>query len=144
MAIIHHCSEVGIAADLAAKLREIETAHLEDLRAIWRQHYGPPTKLRSLAFLRLMLAWRLQADAYGTKLDSAAKRQMKRKAPAQPVGRELGLGAKLSREHEGRLIEVVVEEDGFRWDGRLYRSLSAVATAATGTRWNGPRFFGLK
>jgi hypothetical protein len=42
------------------------------------------------------------------------------------------------------MIEAIVETDGFRFDGRLYRSLSAVAEAATGTRWNGPRFFGLR
>ena len=41
-------------------------------------------------------------------------------------------------------IEVVVEADGFRWEERTYPSLSAIARAATGTRWNGPRFFGLR
>lgn len=42
------------------------------------------------------------------------------------------------------MIEAIVETDGFRFEGRLYRSLLAVAEAATGTRWNGPRFFGLR
>ncbi len=59
-------------------------------------------------------------------------------------GRAYGLGAILRRTWQGRQIEVVVEADGFRFDGRLFVSLSAVARAATGTRWNGPRFFGLR
>ena len=62
----------------------------------------------------------------------------------QPEGLELGVGARLRREWRGRTVEVVVEEDGFRWEERLYPSLSAAATAIAGTRWNGPRFFGLR
>lgn len=42
------------------------------------------------------------------------------------------------------MIEAIVEADGFRFEGRRYSSLSAIAEAATGTRWNGPRFFGLR
>ena len=48
------------------------------------------------------------------------------------------------REHEGVLHRVVVEQDGFAWNGATYESLSAVARAITGTNWNGPRFFGLR
>ena len=62
----------------------------------------------------------------------------------QAEGLELGVGARLRREWRGRTVEVVVEEDGFRWEERLYPSLSAAATAIAGTRWNGPRFFGLR
>jgi hypothetical protein len=51
---------------------------------------------------------------------------------------------RLSRNWKGREVEVVVEEQGFRWDDQLYPSLSAAATAIAGTRWNGPRFFGLR
>jgi hypothetical protein len=56
----------------------------------------------------------------------------------------LGIGAKLRRNWQGQTVEMVVEEDGFRWNGRTYRSLSAAATAIAGSRWNGPRFFGLR
>jgi hypothetical protein len=41
-------------------------------------------------------------------------------------------------------VEVMVMEDGFAWNGQTYDSLSKVAFAITGTRWNGPRFFGLR
>ena len=48
------------------------------------------------------------------------------------------------REWKGRQHRVMVMTDGVAWNGKTYRSLSAVAFAMTGTRWNGPRFFGLR
>lgn len=45
---------------------------------------------------------------------------------------------------QGRVLEATVDTNGFRFEGQHYRSLSAIAEAATGTRWNGPRFFGLR
>ena len=56
----------------------------------------------------------------------------------------LGVGARLRREWQGRTVEAEVEAAGFRWQGKLYPSLSAAASAIVGTRWNGPRFFGLR
>lgn len=59
-------------------------------------------------------------------------------------GQDLGAGATLRRGWNGREEVVTVVEHGFDWSGRKFRSLSAVATAIAGTRWNGPRFFGLR
>jgi Protein of unknown function (DUF2924) len=56
---------------------------------------------------------------------------------------ELRPGTLLTREWDGHLQRVVVLADGFTWNGKTYRSLSKVAFAITGSRWNGPRFFGL-
>jgi hypothetical protein len=53
-------------------------------------------------------------------------------------------GTRLSREWNGRIERVAVSADGFTWNGKTYPSLSKVAFAITGTRWNGPRFFGLR
>jgi hypothetical protein len=50
----------------------------------------------------------------------------------------------LARQYRGRLIEVTVLPKGFEWEGRVFRSLSAVAQAVTGAHWNGHLFFGLK
>ena len=72
------------------------------------------------------------------------KRKLARTGPVQAEGLELGVGAILHRQWQGEVVEVVVEMDGFRWKGKSYPSLSAVATAISGTRWNGPRFFGLR
>jgi hypothetical protein len=52
-------------------------------------------------------------------------------------------GAKLMREWRGETITVLVLEDGFEWGGKRWRSLSMIAREITGTRWSGPRFFGI-
>jgi hypothetical protein len=57
---------------------------------------------------------------------------------------ELLQGAILTREWNGHVHRVMVVEDGFAWEGRTYDSLSRAAFAITGTKWNGPRFFGLR
>jgi hypothetical protein len=57
---------------------------------------------------------------------------------------ELRPGILLTREWNGHLQRIMVLADGFSWNGKTYRSLSKVAFAITGARWNGPRFFGLR
>ena len=86
---------------------------------------------------------RLQAEELGG-LDVDTWRLLSRKGPVQAEGLNLGIGARLTRQWQGRTHEVIVEADGFRWEGQSYKSLSAAATAIAGSRWNGPRFFGLR
>jgi hypothetical protein len=127
-------------------VREVEARaglDLDGLRAAWRVRYGCPPPLRSVELLRLMLAWRVQAEAFGA-LDRETRRRLRRRGATEAEGLTLGVGARLRREWQGRVIEVEVEATGFRWQGTLYPSLSAAATAIAGTRWNGPRFFGLR
>lgn len=116
---------------------------LEGLRAAWRTRYGAPPKLRAVELLRQMLAWRMQAQVQGG-LDRETKRQLKRRGAIRSEGLACGVGTRLRREWQGRIVEVEVEVEGFRWEGKLFPSLSAAATAIAGTRWNGPRFFGLR
>ena len=127
-------------------VREVEALadlDLEGLRGAWRARYGAPPPLRSVDLLQLMLAWRIQAGLWGG-LDRKSRRQLKRRGAVETEGLELGVGARLRREWKGRIVEVEAEASGFRCEGSLYPSLSAVATAIAGTRWNGPRFFGLR
>ncbi|MCK0127512.1 DUF2924 domain-containing protein [Erythrobacter sp. F6033] len=124
-------------------VREIAAMDLEELRAEWRRRYGVPPILRSKPIMRLMLAWRVQTEAYGG-IDAETRKALSRTGSAQPEGRQLGVGAVFTRTWKGREIKVVVEEEGFRWEDELYPSLSAAATAIAGSRWNGPRFFGLR
>ena len=129
-------------------MREVEALagiDLEGLRAVWSIRYCRPPPLRSVELPRLMLAWRLQAEALGA-LDRETRRRLKRRGAIEAEGLALGVGARLRREWQGRIVEVEVEVEasGFRWQGTHYPSLSAAATAIAGTRWNGPRFFGLR
>jgi hypothetical protein len=130
-------------ADLDRLIDSIECMNLDELRSLWGRRYGPPPPLRSVPIMRMVLAWRIQSEALG-ELDASTRRMLARSGAPDPEGKHLGIGARLTRHWQGRQIEVVVEERGFRWDDRLFPSLSAVATAIAGSRWNGPRFFGLR
>ena len=125
------------------RIEALARLDLEALRAVWAEQFGPPPALRSPERLRLVLAWCIQATAHGG-LDADTRRALARTGPVRLEGLDLGVGARLTRTWKGRKVEVVVEEEGFCWEGRRYPSLSAVATAIAGTRWNGPRFFGLR
>ena len=141
---------------------EDEIAHLRGLdlsglRSRWRsvfQRSAPAHLTRHLLFA--VIAYRFQADCFGD-LDHATKQVLdrtvaKEAGPAMSVRlasfdqkrTELTPGTVLVREWDRRSQRVMVMADGFAWNGRTYESLSKVAFAITGTRWNGPRFFGLR
>lgn len=130
---------VGVRAEVEA----LERLDLDGLRKFWRERFGVPPAIRSPDYLRLMLAWRMQAAALGG-IERGHRRQLASSGTLEPEGRSLGVGARLTRDWQGRIVEVIVEDAGFRWEGHSYKSLSAAATAIAGTRWNGPRFFGLR
>jgi len=130
------------AERVTQEVRALEALDLHSLRDEWRKRYGEPPKMRSRELLARLLAWRIQADAFGG-LDPATIRLLKsdRLPPPRPMFEP---GERLIREWHGRRHEVDVLENGFRYNGAEYRSLSHVARAITGTRWNGLRFFGLR
>ena len=125
----------------AAIVAELVDMSLTGLRAEWQRRYGSPPKHRAADLLRRVLAWRIQADAFG-HLDAATWRILSNeqnvlRPTAQP-------GMRLAREWAGRRYEVVVIESGVVFEGQTFGSLSEVARHITGRRWNGPRFFGLR
>jgi DUF2924 family protein len=141
------------------KTLDIEIARLRDLdirglQARWHNALGrrpPPHLPRHLMFR--VLAYRLQADRLGD-LDAGSQRLLDGAGPADDAARrameldrrttDLRPGTMLAREWNGRMQRVAVLADSFAWNGKTYPSLSKVAHAITGTRWNGPRFFGLR
>lgn len=127
---------------ISQDVRALERLDLHGLRDEWRRRYGEPPKMRSTELLARLLAWRIQVDAFGG-LDAATVRMLER-GPIPARKPSLAPGTRLSREWQGRRHDVDVLEQGFRYDGRDYRSLSHIARAITGTRWNGLRFFGLR
>ena len=141
-------------AAIENKIAHLRGLDLGGLRARWRSLTGraAPPHLPKALLLRV-LAYRVQAAALGD-LDKATVRLLGRiaaearsgKRVEVPVPDRAGLkpGTVLVREWEGRPQRVMVLADGFAWNGGTYASLSLVARAITGTRWNGPRFFGLR
>jgi hypothetical protein len=127
-----------------------EVARLFDLDrpaclALWRARNGEEVpKHLSLLLMQRILAYDLQVDAFGG-LPNKTRRTLRAEKSGAASGRggRIAPGARLVREWNGRTYEVEVLVDGFAWKGRRFRSLSAIAREITGTRWSGPRFFGV-
>ena len=124
-----------------AEIRLIETMSLQELRGMWKARWGLAPRFRSVDLLRRLIAWRLQTEVFGD-LDNDTRMQLRRTAIPQPTG--LPPGSRLTREYRGKLHQVDVGDHTFNYQGTTYASLSAIARRITGTRWNGPRFFGLR
>jgi hypothetical protein len=131
------------AASIEQEVAALETLDLNGLREVWRARFGPPPKLRSVELLRLNIAWRIQAEAFGG-LDADMRRRLRRASGGGDVADRLEPGTRLTREWKGSPHEVVVGEDGYLYAGRSWKSLSEIGREITGVRVNGPRFFGLR
>src|SRR5438045_4568053 len=134
-----------------ARLRDLDVG---DLRRRWDAVFGRrphPNLPRHLLFR--VLTYRLQADHLGD-LDAETVRLLDRSGSPEMAGQravrmgehtaELRPGTMLGREWNGQMHRVAVLTQGFAWNGKTYRSLTKVALAITGTRWGGPKFFGLR
>ena len=129
--------------DVRQEVEVLERLNLYQLRDTWAERFGPAPRFRSVELFRLMLAWRIQAAASGG-LDPATRKALRASGPVVAEGQDLGVGAILRRQWQGQEVCVEVVDGGFGWEGRIYRSLSAAASAIAGSRWNGPKFFGLR
>ena len=128
---------------LEMEVEALARLDLHQLRAEWARRFGRAPRFRSPHLFRLMLAWRIQASVLGG-LDRDTRKALARSGQVEAEGLHLGVGATLKRHWQGREVTVEVVEGGFRWEGRTFRSLTAAATAIAGSKWNGPRFFGLR
>lgn len=129
--------------EVAGEVEALERLDLFEMRALWAERFGTAPRFQSVELFRLMLAWRMQAAVHGG-LDPAIRNALRRSGSVVAEGQDLGAGATIRRQWQGEEVVVHVGDDGFVWDGKKFRSLSAVATAITGSRWNGPKFFGLR
>jgi hypothetical protein len=141
---------VSAGAAVAPQVGDLEAMNIDALRLEWRRRFRePPPALRAADLMRRCLADRIQTEAFGgdpeldRKLAALARAHGRGAAPrsARPVFRP---GTVLVREHDGRSHRVEVMEAGFAYDDKRWKSLSQIARAITGVRWNGPRFFGLR
>ena len=133
------------------QVAELPTLPTLKLKAMWRELTGTEPPPYNRTFLVKRLAYRIQELAFGglsvqaeRRLDDLVDELDGNKKPKAKDMTAPIVGTKLIREWQGVMQEVTALADGFEWQGRRYQSLSAVARAITGTRWNGPLFFGLR
>ena len=145
------------------QIAELQRLSMSELLERWRALMGVEPPPYNKAFLVKRLTYRIQELAYGglsmaivremdrvlvdagydalggEKTETPTARASARRSPDHPV-----IGTRLIREWRGHRYEVLVTQHGFEFDGRPYKSLTAIAKAITGTQWNGQQFFGLR
>jgi hypothetical protein len=138
---------------IPARLAALKTTSTPDLKLQWRELFDSEPPPFNRRYLESRLAYRIQEltygglkpatvkrlEALGEQLDGGDRKKSRIRADLTPI-----LGTRLIREWQGTEHLITVTADGFDWQGRPYKSLSAIARAITGTRWNGWVFFGLK
>lgn len=138
---------------ILARLAALKAMSVNELKTEWQALFDAPAPNNSRTFLESRLAYRIQELIYGgpdkqnrrlldllaDEVEGTLTRKAQIADPRNPV-----VGTKLIREWDGIAHTVTVLKEGFEWGGQRYKSLSAVARAITGTRWNGYRFFGLR
>lgn len=138
---------------IPARLAALKTVTTPELKNQWRELFDSEPPPFNRRYLESRLAYRIQELAYGglkpeivkrletlgEQLDGSDRKKSRIRADMMPI-----VGTRLIREWQGVEHVVTVTADGFDWHGRPYKSLSAIARAITGTRWNGWVFFGLK
>ena len=136
-----------------ARLAALKTTPTPKLKEQWRQLFDSEPPAFNRRYLESRLAYRIQELTYGglkpetsrrlerlgEELDGGRVDVRKRPANDRPVS-----GTRLIRDYQGVEHCVTVRDNDFEYQGRPYKSLSAIARAITGTQWNGPVFFGLK
>lgn len=133
------------------QLAQLQSMGLFELQDKFHELYGFKTTQINIRNLRARLAYRIQEVYYGG-LSDKSKEQLVRIAQNDPlanlannVPKQPIKGTRLTREWQGQKHEVIIHENNrFEYEGRFFKSLSAIAREITGTQWNGKVFFGLK
>ena len=140
-------------ATALARIAALNAQPIANLKQQWRDLFETEPPPYNRRFLEHRLAYRIQELAYGglkretierlraiaEDLDGGDPARRRRSANDRPIA-----GTRLIREYQGTEHCVTVRDEDFEYQGRPYKSLSAIANAITGTRWNGLLFFGLK
>jgi len=139
-------------APLEAEIARLPDLGHDELRKRWKLLFGRPApKSLRRKFMARAVAYQMQVAAYGG-LSAATKRRLREIAIAISNGDRTGVfsgvqikpGTQLIRQWQNTTHTVTALADGCEWNGRTYKSPSAVANAITGTNWNGFAFFGIK
>ena len=161
-----------MSVNIATKVKALKAMTVIELRERYAEVFGEPTRCRHKDYLLRRIAWRLQAVEQGDLSERARRRaeelandaDLRIYAPKKgsannlpPAGHITNAqisvshdsrlpmpGTLVTREYKGQTIQVMVLDNGFEYEGQVYRSLSRIAKVVTGSHWNGYGFFGLK
>jgi hypothetical protein len=136
-----------------AQIAALKAMPILELKQKWRDLFDSEVPRYNRRFLESRIAYRIQERAFGglkpetikrlkalaEELDGGDPKRRRQTAKDGPIS-----GTRLIREYQGIEYCATVRDDGYEYQGRPYKSLSAIARAITGTRWNGLTFFGLK
>lgn len=156
-------------SSIIIEIRRLRSMTVAELQVRWRELYGTDSRSRNREFLFRRLSWRVQELALGglsdrarARIEELAPSGFERaltpamdlsldvdppSSPAPRTRRDPRLpvpGSVITRLWRGREYRLLVRDDGFEIDGRVYGSLSEAARGVTGQRWNGPLFWGLR
>ena len=135
---------------LEQSLTALATMSPVQLAAEWQRVLKTPAPAMTPDLLRRGIAYRLQEQVHGGLKPSVIRElerigsQSDRTAPVAVAGMHIKPGTRLVRDWGGATHHVLVDEEGFIYRDQRYSSLSEIASTITGTKWSGPRFFGLK
>ncbi len=137
---------------LESEIGRLPSLSLLELRHRWQTLFGHPApKSLRRNFLARAVAYQMQVEAYGglsvatkLRLREIANAVRNGDANAIPGSNRIKPGTQMIRQWQNTTHTVTALAEGFEWNGRTYKSLSAVANAITGTNWNGFSFFGIK
>ena len=130
------------------QLAALPDMSIAELKKMWGNLFEIPPQSSHKDFLIRKIAWRIQELAYGGLPDETRQRLRELRKKAETYNQKRRNlppeGTILTREYDGEEHRVLVLFDAFEYRGCKYRSLSDIARKITGTKWSGPRFFGLK
>jgi hypothetical protein len=139
-----------VSESVLAQIAALKTKSTPDLRDMWRELFGKEPPVLGRRYLEDRIAFRIQELRLGglsnqarRRLDAVVDRLEPKAARRRDPGRPIA-GTQLRREWKGIEHVVTVREHDFEYNGRPYKSLSAIAREIAGTRWNGWLFFGLR
>jgi len=141
---------IDLSNDLRSEISALQWSTLEMIKSQYHEFLTEYQHCNNIEILRAVIIYKMQERFYGIRLDPTIARQLEKAVEGDkllhaPADDLRASRKKLTRNWKGKDYEVfIVDDTTVEYEGKKYKSLTAVAKAITGTHWNGPAFFGVK
>ena len=138
--------------EILKRITKLQKQSEKELLKVWRTMFEGDPEIVSRKYMIAKIAYKIQELAYGgldaeteNKIRNCAKEVTKEKTVTTKKTRKFSplIGTKITKEYRDKIHEVMVVNEGFSYEGTVYKSLPAIATKIAGTKWNGLKFFGV-